>query len=161
MRVWLTRTYHFSASHRLHTAALSDEKNALIFGKCNNPFGHGHNYSLEVTVSGEPDAETGLLVAPARLDRYVSEQVLQLFANKNINLDVPAFQNLVPTTENIAVVILQLLAGKWSTYFGSGGLQLTRIHIQETDRNGFELLLDKSARRSQARENAGMKQNVG
>jgi 6-pyruvoyltetrahydropterin/6-carboxytetrahydropterin synthase len=120
--ITLTRRYHFSASHRLHSPALSAAENARIFGKCNNPFGHGHNYTLEVTV-----AEPIVSILP-KLDRLVAERVLSLFAHRNLNLDVPQFAHLVPTTENIALVIADLLKDQ---------LPLVRIHIQETDRNSF------------------------
>lgn len=140
----LTRRYHFSASHRLHSPALSESENARLYGKCNNPFGHGHDYVLEVTVAGPVDSRTGLLVPINLLDRFVAAVVLNRFAYRNINLDVPEFENLVPTTENIAVVIANLLQRNWhlvSDFPTGPGRQLHRVHLQETDRNGFELVL--------------------
>lgn len=141
----LTRRYRFAASHRLHSAALSVEENAATYGKCNHPFGHGHNYILEVTVGGEVDSRTGVLLPLARLDELVQSDVLQLFASRNINLDVPQFSELVPTAENIAAVIAQILDGALHHSFGQT-VRLRRVHIRETERNSFEILLERSAR---------------
>src|ERR1700733_14104758 len=105
----LTRRYHFPASHRLHSPRLSDAENARLYGKCNNPFGHGHDYVLELTVSGDLDQATGLLVPLALLDRFAAEKILRLFAYRNINVDVPQFASLVPTTENMVRVIGNLV----------------------------------------------------
>ena len=138
--ITLTRRYRFSASHRLHLSSLGETENEELYGKCNNPFGHGHDYVLEVTCTGLVDAVSGLLVQQQLLDRLVSEQVLRAFASRNLNLDVPEFTALVPTTENIAIVISNRLDVAWRKAFGDQ-LQLTRVHIQETDRNGFELHL--------------------
>lgn len=135
----LTRVYSFSASHRLHSPHLTDAENAAMFGKCNNPYGHGHNYVLSVTASGEVNEETGLLLPVSRLDRLVETQVLHVFAHRNVNLDVPQFRDLVPTTENMALVIAQLLQVKWDAYLSGINARVTRVHIQETDRNGFEV----------------------
>ena len=141
----LTRVYRFSASHRLHSPLFSDEENARIFGKCNNPYGHGHNYVLSVTVSGTVDPHTGLLVSAFTLDKLVNEKVLDLFSNCNINLDVPQFSELVPTTENLALVIADLLLQHWSEYLADSTAALRRVHVQETDRNGFEVLVPARA----------------
>jgi 6-pyruvoyltetrahydropterin/6-carboxytetrahydropterin synthase len=139
--ITITRRYHFSASHRLHSHLLTASENAELYGKCNNPFGHGHDYVLEVTASGEVDPFTGLILPIAKLDRFVNEKVLELFAWRNINLDVPQFANLVPTTENIALVISDLLQEHWTAYLGHTRARLERVHIQETERNSFEVLL--------------------
>jgi 6-pyruvoyltetrahydropterin/6-carboxytetrahydropterin synthase len=141
MKAALTRRYHFSSSHRLHAPALSNDENARIFGKCNNPYGHGHNYELEVTARGTVDPETGLLLDVRQLDRFVSEKVLSRFANRNINMDLPEFRQLVPTTENIAIVIGKTLDDGWGDEFGAAGAKLMGIHVQETDRNGFDLAI--------------------
>jgi 6-pyruvoyltetrahydropterin/6-carboxytetrahydropterin synthase len=143
MKVSLTRRYRFSASHRLDTPALSESENQRVFGKCNNPFGHGHNYELEVTVRGQVIVDTGLVIGLEQLDRYVEAEVLRRLKNRNMNLDVPEFRNLVPTTENLALVIGQFLRAKWREEFGSAGPALVRIYLQETARNGFELLLNE------------------
>jgi 6-pyruvoyltetrahydropterin/6-carboxytetrahydropterin synthase len=137
----LTRRYRFSASHRLHSPELTAPENAELYGKCNNPFGHGHDYVLEVTAAGEVDPFTGLILPIAKLDSLAEKKVLELFASRNINLDVPQFANLVPTTENIALVIADLLEQHWNTYLGKTRARLERIRIQETDRNSFEVLL--------------------
>jgi 6-pyruvoyltetrahydropterin/6-carboxytetrahydropterin synthase len=150
MRAALTRRYHFSASHRLHTPALSDAENERVFGKCNNPYGHGHNYQLEVTAHGTVDPETGLVLDVRQLDRFVSDRVLSRFANRNINMDLPEFAQLIPTTENIAIVIGKALADGWTAEFGAAGAKLIRIHVQETDRNGFDLVIGAPYQKRQA-----------
>lgn len=138
----LTRRYHFSASHRLDSPALTPVENARIFGKCNNPFGHGHNYILEVTVSGPVDPVSGLLVSIASLDRLASVEVLRLFSHRNLNADVAQFRDLIPTTENVALIIAAILEKQWPSYLPpTNTARLERIHVQETDRNGFEVLL--------------------
>jgi 6-pyruvoyltetrahydropterin/6-carboxytetrahydropterin synthase len=137
----ITRLYRFSASHRLHSPRLSAAENIRLYGKCNNPFGHGHDYVLEVTAAGNLDQRTGVLLPLLKLDRLVHETVLQLFAYSNINVDVPQLKHLVPTTENVALVIANLLQQNWEAYLGAVPARLHRVHIQETDRNGFEVLL--------------------
>jgi 6-pyruvoyltetrahydropterin/6-carboxytetrahydropterin synthase len=140
----ITRLYRFSASHRLHSPLLSAAENSMLYGKCNNPFGHGHNYILEVTAAGSMDGRTGLLLPLSKLDRLVQEAVLEKFAHRNINLDVPQFERLVPTTENLAMVITDLLQRNWAAYLGGLPVRLHRVHIQETDRNGFEVILPQT-----------------
>jgi 6-pyruvoyltetrahydropterin/6-carboxytetrahydropterin synthase len=137
----LTRRYRFSASHRLHSQALSAAENERVYGKCNHPFGHGHDYVLEVTASGELDPVTGLLLPIGRLDTLVGDRILRLFSDRNINLDVAQFKELVPTTENIVQVIGDLLVESWSDYFEAPRARLERVHVQETGRNGVEALL--------------------
>jgi 6-pyruvoyltetrahydropterin/6-carboxytetrahydropterin synthase len=139
----ITRRYYFSASHRLHSQALSADENARLYGKCNNPFGHGHDYRLEVTVAGTADPVSGLIVPIGALDQFVEDKIIRLFAHRNINLDVPQFAQLVPTTENLAIVISALLEEHWPVSFAQAGAHPVRIHIQETERNGFEVLLGK------------------
>jgi 6-pyruvoyltetrahydropterin/6-carboxytetrahydropterin synthase len=137
----VTRRYHFPASHRLHSPLLSEVENAGVYGKCNNPFGHGHDYTLELTVSGELDGSTGLLVPLARLDGFVREKILRQFAYRNINTDVPQFANLVPTTENVLRVMDELVRRDWRESFGDLKIHVSRMQLQETERNGFELFL--------------------
>jgi 6-pyruvoyltetrahydropterin/6-carboxytetrahydropterin synthase len=137
----IARRYRFPASHRLHSPELTADQNAALYGKCNNPFGHGHDYVLTVTATGEPDRGTGLILPVTQLDRLVEERVLQLFRSRNINLDVSLFSSLVPTTENIAGVIVDLLEEYWDDYLSESGARLHRVHVQETDRNGFEIVL--------------------
>ena len=143
MTASVTRIYRFSASHRLHTDALSDAENARIFGKCNNPFGHGHNYELEVTVHGPIDPQTGLVLPPGDLDRYVEDRVLRRFSDRNINKEVAPFATVVPTTENLTTVIADLLCAEWPFASGSSPVTLRRVHVQETPRNGFEFILER------------------
>ena len=140
----LTRRYRFSASHRLHSPELSPADNARLFGKCNNPHGHGHDYVLEVTVTGEADPVTGLIVPVATLDQLVDQRVLRAFAWRNINLDLPQFEKRTATTENVALVIADLLDRHWREYLGGTSARLARVYIQETERNGFEVLLGAS-----------------
>jgi 6-pyruvoyltetrahydropterin/6-carboxytetrahydropterin synthase len=131
--VKLTRRYRFSASHRLDTPALSVDENRKLYGKCNNPYGHGHDYVLDVTVAGSPD-ETGQVVGRAALDALVSERILTRFDRRNLNTDIPELTGLVATTESLAVVIESALAKAWPL---PG--KLDRIRISETERNIFEL----------------------
>jgi 6-pyruvoyltetrahydropterin/6-carboxytetrahydropterin synthase len=137
---FITRRYRFSASHRLHLGHLSDQENARLYGKCNNPYGHGHDYVLEVTCAGPIDERTGQVLPPSRLDSLVAQTVLRLLASRNINVDVPQFVKLVPTTENLISVITDILQHEWAAFIPDA-VRLTRVHVQETDRNGFEVLV--------------------
>ncbi|MGL4583531.1 MAG: 6-carboxytetrahydropterin synthase [Flavobacterium sp.] len=109
MRLTVSRKAHFNAAHRLHRKEWSDEKNELIFGKCNNPNFHGHNYELIVQVTGELDEETGFVMDLKVLSDLIKSEIEECFDHKNLNLDVPEFLTLIPTAENIAVVIWQKL----------------------------------------------------
>jgi 6-pyruvoyltetrahydropterin/6-carboxytetrahydropterin synthase len=131
----LTRAYDFSASHRLHSVHLTDAENAEIFGKCNWSNGHGHNYAVEVTLAGEPDQATGLLVLPEALDAIVEEEILRPYDHRHLNYDVPEFSDLNPTSENVTRVIWDKLARRQSEW-GPGSLY--RIVVRETERNFFE-----------------------
>jgi 6-pyruvoyltetrahydropterin/6-carboxytetrahydropterin synthase len=131
----LTRAYDFSASHRLHSHRLSNDENLLIFGKCNNPNGHGHNYGVEVTMLGEPDPATGMLFSLEELDRVVEEEVLNAFDHKHLNKDTPEFADTNPTSEMLSVVIWQKLAKRLPI---SGTPRLYRVVVKETARNSFE-----------------------
>jgi 6-pyruvoyltetrahydropterin/6-carboxytetrahydropterin synthase len=147
--ITVTRRYRFSASHRLHSSRLSGAENQRLYGKCNNPFGHGHDYVLGVTASGAVDPITGLILDRAKLDRLVKEKILGVFASRNLNLDVPEFASMVPTTENIALVIAEILERFWNFYLGrETRARLCRVHLQETERNGFEILLPAVTRRA-------------
>lgn len=150
MTAAVTRRYRFSASHRLYSEALSEAENARIFGKCNNPFGHGHNYEMEITVRGHIDEDTGLVVPIPRLDRYVTSRVLHDFDGKNMNCDVPDFAGFVPTTENVTKAVAGRLRSGWNNEFGEGGPKLTRVHLQETPRNSFELTIKELGERQTA-----------
>ncbi len=133
----VTRSYDFSASHRLHSPSLSLEENTEIFGKCNWENGHGHNYGVEVTLAGELDSRTGLLFDPELLDRVVEEEVLMPYDHKHLNYDVPEFRDLNPTSENLTRVIWDNLA-RHLARLDLGGARLYRVAVQETARNYFE-----------------------
>jgi len=131
LKIDLGRRYRFSASHRLHSAHLTEEENCRVFGKCNNPYGHGHNYVLEVSLSGEVDPATGMIANLADLDSFVESRVLEEFDHKSLNEDVPAFRDRVPTTENLCIEIFERLKP-----FPKAKLE--RIRVQETGNNSFE-----------------------
>jgi 6-pyruvoyltetrahydropterin/6-carboxytetrahydropterin synthase len=101
----VTRRYRFAASHRLHSPQLSEEDNRRVYGKCSHPYGHGHNYVLEVSARGPLDAITGRALDPAALDRLVERHVLAPFDRRNLNVEAPVFASAVPTSENLAVEI--------------------------------------------------------
>lgn len=128
----LTRRYRFAASHRLDSPALTAEENRRLYGKCNNPYGHGHDYVLEVSVEGRADAN-GVLVNREALDELVEARVLRRLDHKDLNRDVAELEG-VPTTENLARLVERMLREDW-TLAG----RLARIRIAETDRNTFEL----------------------
>jgi 6-pyruvoyltetrahydropterin/6-carboxytetrahydropterin synthase len=136
--VYLTRRYRFAAAHRLHSPALSPEENARVYGKCNNPYGHGHNYILEVTVAGEVDLATGMVYDVATLDRMVEQDVIERFDHLHLNTDVDAFRNLVPTTENLCIEIYNLLQATLKANGQPGSARLDRVRLEETNSNSFE-----------------------
>src|ERR1700730_18573627 len=105
VKIELGRRYRFAASHRLHTERLSEEENARVFGKCANPYGHGHNYVLEISVSGDVDPATGMIANLADMDSFVEREVLDVFDHRSLNEDVEAFRDVVPTTENVCIEI--------------------------------------------------------
>ena len=131
LKIELGRRYRFAASHRLHSNALSAEENARVYGKCNNPYGHGHNYVLEIGVSGTSDPATGMIANLADLDGFVEREVIEAFDHKSLNEDVPAFRGKVPTTENICREIYQRLK-----HFPKARLE--RVRVEETSNNAFE-----------------------
>lgn len=131
MKISLTRRYRFAASHRLHSPKLSEEENQRVYGKCNNPYGHGHNYAVEVTMTGPVDAATGMITNLGELDPFVQREVIEAFDYKYLNEDVPEFQKRVPTTENVCLEIYQRLK-KYPA------AQLERVRIEETGKNSFE-----------------------
>ncbi len=131
MRAHLTRRYMFSASHRLHSNAMSNAENAATYGKCNNPFGHGHNYRIEVTVSGEVDEATGMVCNLVDLDGFVRREILDRFDLENLNMH-SEFSQIVPTTENLCTVIYDILQR------GFTHAHLERVRIEETMMNSFE-----------------------
>lgn len=131
LKIELGRRYRFAASHRLHSLALSEAENTRTFGKCNNPFGHGHNYELEVSLSGEVDPSTGMIANLADLDAFVERRVLADFDHKSLNEDIPVFHDVVPTTENLCIEIYNRLKA-------FPHARLERIRVQETGNNSFE-----------------------
>lgn len=132
MRAAVYRVEHFNAAHRLHNPDWSDEKNLKIFGKCNNPNYHGHNYNLEVGVFGEINPNTGYVYDLKVLSDLIGEKVLDRFDHKNLNLDVEEFKNLNPTAENIVVVIYNLLRSEIDEKYD------LKIKLYETERNYVE-----------------------
>ncbi|MDE0425621.1 MAG: 6-carboxytetrahydropterin synthase [Candidatus Poribacteria bacterium] len=130
--VYLTKVYDFSSAHRLHSHVLSDEENRDIFGKCNNPAGHGHNYVLEVTVKGDVDPRTGLVAGLDFLDEVVQKQVYTRFDYKHLNLDTPEFEKLNPTSENFVKVIWDVLEPNLRP------VALYRLRLRETPKNHFD-----------------------
>jgi 6-pyruvoyltetrahydropterin/6-carboxytetrahydropterin synthase len=137
--VCLSRKYTFCASHRLHSSALGDDENRAIYGKCNNPNGHGHNYEVELTVRGEVDTVTGRVVPLEALDRLAEEQILTPLRYRNLNEEIDAFRTAVPTTENLAFEIDRRLRSVWKGVFGDAGPSLERVRIWETERNICEV----------------------
>jgi 6-pyruvoyltetrahydropterin/6-carboxytetrahydropterin synthase len=131
MKAHLTRRYVISASHRLHNGQLSEAENRLTYGKCNNPYGHGHNYAVEVTVSGQVSPSTGMICNLAELDDCFRREIMERFDHKNLNTR-PEFADRVPTTENLAAVIYQILKREFHA------AHLDKIRIEETRNNSFE-----------------------
>ena len=131
MKAHLTRRYKFSASHRLHSPELSEQQNRETYGKCNNPYGHGHNYKVEVTVSGEPDPETGMVCNLADLDGFVDRELMPRFAFSNLN-EVDNFRNQVPTTENLSRELFHLFRDRFRL------AKVEKVRIEETMMNSFE-----------------------
>jgi len=131
--VRLTRRYRFAASHRLDVPSLSPDENRRMFGKCNNPYGHGHDYVLDISVEGAPDA-SGQVVPRASLDRLIDDRVLRKLDHKNLNIEVAELNGRVPTTENLADAIREMLAGEWPL-----AARLASVRVAETDRNIFTL----------------------
>lgn len=137
--VRLTRRYRFSASHRLHADGLSDAENRKLYGKCNNPYGHGHDYWLEVGVSGPVDPVTGCAVDLSALDALVHSEVIERLDHRNLNEEAPEFAHSVPTAENLAGAIEERLGRRWAEIFPGEWPRLDRIGLRETKRNSVEL----------------------
>jgi 6-pyruvoyltetrahydropterin/6-carboxytetrahydropterin synthase len=131
MKAHLTRRYRFSASHRLHSDDMSPAENAATYGKCNNPYGHGHNYALEVTVSRAVDASTGMVCNLVDLDDFVHHEVLERFDHQNLNM-LAEFAQAVPTTENLCAAIYDIL------HRGFTQAHLENVRMEETMMNSFE-----------------------
>ena len=130
MKAYLSRRYHFSASHRLHTDAYDAKQNQAVFGKCNNPHGHGHNYTVQVTLSGQVDPVTGMVCNLAELDAFAQTNLLARFDHTNLNT-LNCFANKVSTTENLTVEIHRIFQGFTAAH-------LERVHVEETSNNSFD-----------------------
>lgn len=131
MRAYFGRRYMFSASHRLHSDALTPDENRAAYGKCNNPHGHGHNYTIEVVVGGAVSEDTGMVLNLVDVDAVVRTRVLDRFDHTNLNLD-PLFTTAVPTTENLCREMFRLLED------GFPGAMLHSVRVEETENNFFE-----------------------
>lgn len=136
--VHLTRSIEFSAAHRLHSEQLSDEENRRVYGKCNNLNGHGHNYVAEVTVRGEPDRRTGIVVDLGKFDALLDAEIDARFDHKHLNLDTAFFKDVPATAENIAIVIWDLLEKEIGVCREGGGVALHRVRLIETARSWFD-----------------------
>ncbi|MDE2957261.1 MAG: 6-carboxytetrahydropterin synthase [Bacteroidota bacterium] len=130
--VYVTRRARFNAAHRLHNDERSGAWNQATFGACNSPNWHGHNYTLDVTVAGEPDPETGYVLDLAQLSRLIEDHVVRHLDHKNLNLDVPFMQDIIPSTENLVVAIWDRLAN----VLPAG--RLHRVYLEETEKNSAE-----------------------
>jgi 6-pyruvoyltetrahydropterin/6-carboxytetrahydropterin synthase len=130
MKAHLSLRYHISASHRLHSEAYDAERNREIFGKCNNPHGHGHNYTVQVTVSGEVDPETGMVCNLADLDAFAQTNLIDRFDHTNLNT-LDCFQESVSTTENLSMAIYRIFRNFTAAH-------LERVHVEETSNNSFD-----------------------
>jgi 6-pyruvoyltetrahydropterin/6-carboxytetrahydropterin synthase len=131
MKAYLNRRYRFSASHRLHNPEMSAEENQQVYGKCNNPHGHGHNYVLEVTVSGPVDPSTGMVCNLADLDSFVHCEIVDRYDQSNLNV-LPEFSGVVPTTEKLCERVHEILQR------GFRHAHLERVKLEETMMNSFE-----------------------
>jgi 6-pyruvoyltetrahydropterin/6-carboxytetrahydropterin synthase len=130
MKAYVTRRYVFPASHRLHTEALTAAENYELYGKCNHPHGHGHNYGLFVTLSGQIDRKTGMVCNLADIDAFVKREILDVFDHQNLN-ELDAFREQVPTTENLCLEIERILRA------GFTAARVEEVRIQETRKNSF------------------------
>ncbi|HEY0264857.1 MAG TPA: 6-carboxytetrahydropterin synthase [Granulicella sp.] len=131
MKAYLSRRYRFSASHRLHNEALTEEQNRAVYGKCNNPHGHGHNYVVQVTVGGEVDPVTGMVCDLGVLDSFAKEHLVTRFDRVNLNT-LPEFSTFVPSTENLTAVV----EGIFRKFAGA---RLEHVHVEETGNNSFDV----------------------
>ena len=130
----ITRKFHFSASHRVFNPTLSDEENKKIYGKCSNPNGHGHNYEMLITVSGETDPNTGFVMDLTELKRLVEAEIIEKVDHRNLNVDVDFMQGVMPTTENVAQKFWELIESK----INNSHRKLYSLRLQETVNNSVE-----------------------
>ena len=155
MKTSLTRRYRFAASHRLHSAHFGEEENQRVYGKCNNPYGHGHNYVVEVTVTGPVDPATGMIANLGDLDAFVEREVIEPFDHKYLNEEVRGISRDVPTTENMCIEIFNRLQP-------FPPARLERVRIEETSMNSFEYAgeLSDASRMSEVRSKAIMSETT-
>ena len=139
----VTRRYQFVASHRLHSEALNEAENWRVYGKCNNPYGHGHNYVLRVSALGPADPVAGQAVDVSALDGLVEREILSHLDHRNLNSEVDWFGPEVPTSENLGLAICRRLKRKWSEVFAEEWPRLDRVCIEETPRNIFQMNADE------------------
>ena len=132
LKISLTRKYRFAASHRLWSAKFSEEENQRLYGKCANPHGHGHNYSVEITITGPVDASTGMIANLGELDPFVQREVVDAFDCKNLNEEVAEFREQVPTTEVLTREIFRRVKA-------FPNAKVERVRVQETGNNSFEI----------------------
>jgi 6-pyruvoyltetrahydropterin/6-carboxytetrahydropterin synthase len=137
MKVSLSRRYRFAASHRLHSFAFDADTNRRLYGKCNSPYGHGHNYTLEVTFTGAVEPATGMIANLGELDPFVQREVIEVFDHKYLNEELAQFRDRVPTTENVAREIFRRVRD-------FPGAKLERVRIEETSKNSFEYTGEES-----------------
>ena len=131
LKIELGRRYRFAASHRLHSTQMSDAENARIYGKCNNSCGHGHNYVVEISISGDVDPATGMIANLADLDSFVQREVIEPFDHRSLNDEVEVFRAEVPTTENLCIEIYRRMQA-------FPHAKLERVRVEETSNNSFE-----------------------
>ncbi len=141
--IFVTRKVHFNASHRLHNPDKSDEWNRKTFGKCNNPNWHGHNYTIEVTVAGQPNPETGYVIDLSDLKAIISEKILDPCDHKNLNLEVPFLNDVIPSTENLCRVFFKELEHSVNQA-AYGNSRLHSVKLYETERNFAEYCPDRT-----------------
>ena len=139
----VTRRYEFAASHRLHSDELSEDENRTLYGKCNNPHGHGHNYVVDVSVRGPLDPATGQALEIGVLDALVRREVVTPFDHRNLNREIAVFGEVVPTSENLGVEICRRLKRNWAQAFPGAWPKLEKVRIGETPRNIFEVRADE------------------
>lgn len=135
--IFVTRKAHFNASHRLHNPNKSDEWNKRVFGKCNNPNWHGHNYIIEVTVAGDPDKDTGYVIDLGELKRIIQRRIIDPCDHKNLNLEVPFLNDMIPSTENLCKAFFYEIEEEIKKLPDSKS-KLYSVHLQETERNSAE-----------------------
>lgn len=132
--VYVTRKAHFNAAHRLHNPDKSEEWNREVFGKCNNPNWHGHNYVIEVTVVGQPDPETGYVIDLGKLKEIISQKIIEPCDHKNLNLEVPFLEGIIPSSENLVKVFYEQIE-KDVKNASSDNARLYSVKLYETERN--------------------------